>query len=1049
MKKISLFVASALMIMVSCQEIFDESGPELHDSPVFEADVESFESPTKTSLAENNMIVWTEGDEINVFRGSTLGYRYRLVEGFSGQSNASFSVVSEGGESFSAGTELAANIALYPYAQGVSASATSNGFKLSGVVLPATQAYRTESFGNGSFAMVAVTRNRGDHVLNFRNVLGALKLQLKGMCTVKSITIKGKRGEVLSGEAEIVAGVDVYEPSITMKNTTGTSVTLNCGEGVALNSNNATEFFIALPPVTFSEGFTVEVKDADNVVYTLDANALNVIQRSYILNMPVVTLEDGEMAEAESSDPIVFADENVKARCVELYDTDGDGELSYMEAAAVTTLNGLFTTYDKVKSVYYNFETGQAYESEGYTNVNSVYSVGQATFDELQYFTGLDEIDPYAFRNCLITSIKLPQGIKKIGLYALDDCVVTSLELPAGIKEIRSLPRSLTSVVIPEGVTSLELYLGIGGMYYLQDQQINNNVADYYISLPKSLKEFYGNINYSSNFTGTVTYGGSALASDGISFVNEDGRLFYFNSENLTEYVIPEGVKSIGWSYRRVSSSSEPLVSVTFPQSLQEPTSNVFGYFGTATDFKGKYMTQDGTAMISGNKLIGVVPSVEEYDIPETITSIGANAFHGCANLTTVTLPAVITEIPRTCFAQCVNLETINLDNVKILGEGAFSGCKKLLTRFKVPANIEEIGFNALYQSSGSSILEFQSSIPPVLKSGWELDRNTGYYNQSTNTFSSQTSIFVPDQAYKKYCSYVYSDIWPSITKHKVSKLYSDPSIGIQKNRDNVVLRVEYDNREIEYRLNRVSLISRYDGETKNTFTRKHPLTGQESTVTLTKEFYIGQFEFPQGFWKAIMHSYPGSYSGEWNKPVEGISAEECLAFIERLNQLTDLEFRLPTEAEWEFAARGGANSQGYKFAGSDNWEDVCAERADNYGPNYIGSKWENELGLYDMNGNVWEYCSDYFYSWQNSSNPVPSGTDPYVDLDTAKAYTNGQNYSLVIRGPYSSYTSRDDGFLGNSANRSYCSSCAFNTGGSHHWIGFRLAMSVPADLQY
>ena len=1048
MKKFSLLAVSALLIIVSCQEELEESAHVYKDAPVFEAAVESFENQTKTSLAENNSIVWTDGDEISIFRGNTLSYRYRLADGFSGQSNASFSVVNEGGNDFYGGNELAANIAFYPYSSGVSASATSKGFKLSGVVLPATQNYSAESFGNGSFAMVAVTRNLDDHILSFRNVLGTLKLQLKGLCTVKSITITGNRGEVLSGEAEIIAGVDVYEPSISMKNTTGTSVTLNCGTGVALNTSTPTEFFIALPPVTFSEGFTVEVKDTDNMVYTLEADVVNVIQRSYILNMPVVTLENGEVAEVESTDPIEFADENIKARCVELYDTNNDGELSYMEAAAVTTLNGLFNTYTKKKYVYYNFETGQAYESEGYTYVGQTYRVDQTTFDELQYFTGLDEIDPYAFSNCPFTSIKLPQGIKKIGVSALESCPVTSLEFPEGIKEIRSIPQYLTSLVIPDGVTILYTsYLNIGGILNFNGQQINNNVADYYISLPKTLKQFNLNISYHYNFTGTVTYGGSALASDEISFVNEDGLLFYFNSENLTEYVIPEGVKNIGWSYRYNSNRSpEPLKSVTFPQTLMEPTSNVFAYFAPATEFDGKYMTSDGKAMISGNKLIGVVPSVEEYDIPETITSIGAYAFRNCTNLTTVTLPAAITELPPYCFSYCANLETINLEKIKILGESAFYNCNKLLTRFMVPANIEEIGYCALYKSYGSSILEFQSSIPPVLKSGWELDNDTGNYVLATTTFSPQTIVYVPDLSYAKYSSFVYSDLWPNITTCKVSELYAPPVVETNHDYDDIYLQTSYNNSVQYYRLKRVHL-ENYEG-TKNTFTRKHPSTGAESTVTITGEYYIGEFEFPQGFWKAIMHSCPSRYIDDI-RPVEGISAEECLAFIDKLNELTGMEFRLPTEAEWEFAARGGAESEGYTFAGSNNYNDVYASRAYDGGPDAIRTMIPNELGLYNMNGNVFEYCSDYFYDWQNRANPIPSGENPYVSQTQAQTYAQ-KDLGLVIRGGDVNSYITNDGFIGHRENRYYNTSYAYQSSSyPYEIIGFRLAMSVPAEMQH
>ena len=204
------------------------------------------------------------------------------------------------------------------------------------------------------------------------------------------------------------------------------------------------------------------------------------------------------------------------------------------------------------------------------------------------------------------------------------------------------------------------------------------------------------------------------------------------------------------------------------------------------------------------------------------------------------------------------------------------------------------------------------------------------------------------------------------------------------------------------------------------------------------------------------MHSYPGKYyhrhDGYYDYPVEGITADECLAFIEKLNGLIDpefkqahpdFEFRLPTEAEWEFAAKGGIESQNYKFAGSNNPDDVWAYGGYSSGPFYSGYKKENELGLWDMNGNVWEYCSDYYYSW-NNQNPVPSGTDPCVDKNTAMSYTNNKDFGLVIRGgdAMNRYNQNYGGFIGiDGINRTYGIYI-----GSWGYVGFRLAVSVPAN---
>lgn len=131
--------------------------------------------------------------------------------------------------------------------------------------------------------------------------------------------------------------------------------------------------------------------------------------------------------------------------------------------------------------------------------------------------------------------------------------------------------------------------------------------------------------------------------------------------------------------------------------------------------------------------------------------------------------------------------------------------------------------------------------------------------------------------------------------------------------------------------------------------------------VTLS-DFHIGETPVTQALWKAVMGSAPSRFEGE-NKPVEQVSWNFCQEFIRKLNALTEEKFRLPTEAEWEYAARGGNKSRGYKYAGSNNIGEVAWYK-DNSGnmTQPVKSKLPNELGLYDMSGNVWEWCSDCFF---------------------------------------------------------------------------------------
>ena len=143
--------------------------------------------------------------------------------------------------------------------------------------------------------------------------------------------------------------------------------------------------------------------------------------------------------------------------------------------------------------------------------------------------------------------------------------------------------------------------------------------------------------------------------------------------------------------------------------------------------------------------------------------------------------------------------------------------------------------------------------------------------------------------------------------------------------------------------------------------------------VTLSN-YYIGETEVTQALWKAVMGENPSQFEGD-NLPVEQVSWYDCQEFIKKLNALTGKNFRLPTEAEWEFAARGGNKSRGYKYSGSNNIKDV-AWYADNSGDKThpVKTKQANELGIYDMSGNVWEWCQDWYGEYTSAAQTNPKG---------------------------------------------------------------------------
>lgn len=188
--------------------------------------------------------------------------------------------------------------------------------------------------------------------------------------------------------------------------------------------------------------------------------------------------------------------------------------------------------------------------------------------------------------------------------------------------------------------------------------------------------------------------------------------------------------------------------------------------------------------------------------------------------------------------------------------------------------------------------------------------------------------------------------------------------------------------------------------------------------------FYICSTEVTQQLWRAVMGANPSNHLGDVLCPVEKVSWSDCSTFITKLNQMTGQSFRLPTEAEWEFAARGGNKSNGYKYAGSNNVNEVAwfwntTPGASNM-TRPVASKLPNELGLYDMSGNVYEWCSDYYGSYFDTDGPTnPQGPSS----GTTRVYRGG-SYQSASR--FCRVSSRNGGLA------------------SSNWIGLRLAMSYP-----
>lgn len=144
--------------------------------------------------------------------------------------------------------------------------------------------------------------------------------------------------------------------------------------------------------------------------------------------------------------------------------------------------------------------------------------------------------------------------------------------------------------------------------------------------------------------------------------------------------------------------------------------------------------------------------------------------------------------------------------------------------------------------------------------------------------------------------------------------------------------------------------------------------------------YYIGQYPVTQALWKAVMGgANPSDFKGD-TLPVESVSWDDCQRFIKNLNSMTGCDFRLPTEAEWEFAARGGMKSKAFVYSGSNALKEVGWYHGNSGKKTHpVGAKLQNELGIYDMSGNVWEWCQDWYDGSYYSNSPSRNPQGPVI----------------------------------------------------------------------
>lgn len=305
MKKSFLALASFAAIAVGCQVEPVVDLPVVEDAVVYRAVTEAYDSATKTAMSDLD-VVWSADDQISVFEGWNVPSVYTVASESVGSTTAEFTVSSPANVDEEWDTSLDVNAAIYPASEYAMIFpeevmdedtweyyATGN-YVFRGVVIPKVQEYVAGSFANGAFPMVAITESVEDNTFEFKNILGAVKLQLVGTKTIKSIQLNGLNEENLVGNVQnVIYGPDC-EPTLEFSymDRPVSSVVIDCGEGVQLNSETATDFVFAVAPTVFEYGFSVVIKDVDGNVYNASASDESEVKRSRILVMPELNVDE-------------------------------------------------------------------------------------------------------------------------------------------------------------------------------------------------------------------------------------------------------------------------------------------------------------------------------------------------------------------------------------------------------------------------------------------------------------------------------------------------------------------------------------------------------------------------------------------------------------------------------------------------------------------------------------------------------------------------------------------------------------------------------------
>lgn len=775
MKRIYFYVLVGLLMLVGCQNQFEEqvTGNELPKELYA-----SFADDTKVQLNSATQTVWTEDDEVSVFYKNNANGRW-LYMGKTGARGGALTC-QDPGTSTATMSEV---VVFYPYSDTYELDIEN---RTVAVNIPSTQYYTEGSYGVGGNLMVSVGTTG---TISLESVCGWLKVQLKGTGKVKKVTLKGNDKEQLAGDATLNYG------DLTLKLLSGggssgddfslggelvfgeyaTTVTLDCGEGVMLDSEQATSFYLVLAPQTFAEGITITATCEDGTILEKSSSKSLTITRNTIQPMAALqvngTVEEG--GDDNTGDDNT-GDEGGDDNTGDEGGDDNTGDEGGDDVALAPAANEIWYTskYDTVLAPY----TTTGFGANVTTNVYED-GKGVITFDG-----DISTIPADAFKNKTeLESVVIPSSVISIGASAFSGCSgLISVDMPDSITSIGNSAfgscNALESIDLPQNLLSI----GSGAFY--QCSKITT------ITIPNSVTSIGNNAFYKCSTLTSITIGkGVTSIGDGafdscsslaavhisdlsawckISFVNDKtanpcyyAKNLYLNNQLVTDLVIPNDITTLkaGSFYNCTSIKSitlhdevtsigqnafygcSGLGSITIPMSLKTVGTNAFSGAGssravyvedleawcniTFANTSANPLSASGQLYVEGTK-------VTDLTLPNTVISIKDYAFYGAA-LNSVTLHNRMASVGISAFSG-TPIKTLSIGTgMTTIGKNAFQSCSKL-TKVVIPDNIVTIEDYAFSYCTGLSRLTIGSGVKTIGQYAFE-------------NCTSLTSLTIPD----------------------------------------------------------------------------------------------------------------------------------------------------------------------------------------------------------------------------------------------------------------------------------------------------------------